>query len=115
MQTDYAKRMEKWGLKRGITNEKRKHITTGQFYKYINANELDAKKILSNEHAQTLVGKMLQELQGEKKIEHLKELTKSKQKNYYHENEREISERTKQPKQERSKDQSKQRGPSLGY
>lgn len=109
MQSDYARHMEKWGLKRGVENANRKHITTKQFYKYLNANDIDAKKLLANEYAPDLVSKMLQELQGEKQLENIQELTKSQQRNYYHE--REISERPEQ----REKGKKQDRGPSLSH
>jgi hypothetical protein len=114
IQTDYAESMAKWGLERGVSNEKRKHITTPQFYKYITENELDAKKILGDQNAIALVGQMLQELQGkEKQLENLQKLTKSTKENHYQNNERAISKPTQERTEERKPDQSVKRRSSF--
>ena len=73
IQTEYAEKMNHWGLERGVSNENRKHTTTKDFYKYITKNELDAKQILDSPKALEYVGKMLQMIQGEKQQENIQE------------------------------------------
>ena len=90
IQQKYAERMEKYGLERGISGSKRKHTTTRQFYKWINRNDLDAKKIIqgiirSPEKGITLLSSMLQTVQ-ELRQEKEPNIEKTKQlKENYHE------------------------------
>ena len=95
IQSTYAEEMAEFGLKRGVSNSDRKHITTRQFYKYIESNEIDAEKIINNPNAKELVGKMLQELQMLEQIKFMEELTKSTNQNYLERNERQISTSTR--------------------
>jgi len=113
IQTDYANHMAKWGLERGISGERRKHVTTSQFYKFLNENDLDAQKILNDKHAIAIVSKMLQELQSDKEIEILQKITKSTKKNHYHE--QGISKQDKSGGEERKPDKPITKGPSFGY
>ena len=91
LQTSYAKEMEEFGLKRGVSGSNRKHVSTSQYYKYVETNELDAEQILESPSAKEIVGKMLQQLEGLEQIKNMEELTKSTNKNYYERNEREVS------------------------
>jgi diadenosine tetraphosphate (Ap4A) HIT family hydrolase len=105
LQTQYAKEMEEFGLKRGIEGSNRKHVTTREFYKYLEANEMDAKEILDNPKAVEIVGKMLQQLQAEQQIKNMESLKTSKS-NYYERNESKLHEGTgerKEPGENNSK------------
>jgi hypothetical protein len=93
LQSSYAEAMSEFGLKRGVSSPDRKHITTKQFYKYLEVNEMDAEELLKSPLAKEIVGKMLQELQGQEQIRNMQELTKSTNKNYYERNEQEVSRR----------------------
>ncbi|MFA9371001.1 MAG: MobV family relaxase [Labilibaculum antarcticum] len=96
LQSTYAEAMREFGLKRGVSSPDRKHITTKQFYKYLEVNEMDAEEVLKSPIAKEIVGKMLQELQGQEQIRNMQELTKSTNKNYYERNEREVSRRARE-------------------
>lgn len=83
IQDTYAERMRQFGLERGITGSKRKHITTKQFYRYVNENELDATKLLSHTNAKELVGKALELAQSEDKEKNKSKQVNTQKKNYY--------------------------------
>ena len=61
LQTDYANEMSEFGLERGISGSSRTHTTTHDFYRFIEKNELDAKKIIKSDKAVEIIGLMLQE------------------------------------------------------
>ena len=61
LQTDYAEKIgSKYGLERGVEDSNRKHITTRDYYRYVNDNELTADKLLENENKKELIGKLIE-------------------------------------------------------
>jgi hypothetical protein len=60
-QTDYANKVgAKYNLKRGIEDTNRKHLTTKDFYRNINKNELTAEEIINNPRAKELITKLIE-------------------------------------------------------
>ena len=87
MQTDYSEKMAKYGLERGVSNEKRKHVTTSQYYKYINQNDITAESLLKHENAKDLVAKTIELADNNTGLKH----------NEIHiQNERRLSEETRE-------------------
>ena len=70
LQDDYALKMAKYGLERGVPNEKRRHITTKQYYQHINQNELTAEKILSSKNSKELVSKLIEIADNQQDLKH---------------------------------------------
>ena len=108
LQVSYGERMEQFGLTRGIEGSKRKHVTTQQYYRYVNQNELDADKILKSKNAREIVGTVLRAAQEQKqsKEQNLENQPKSNKQNYY---ERRVSEANKKRRESES-----DRSPKLG-
>ena len=82
LQDRYAEKMKKWGLERGLSNSNRKHVKTKEFYRYLRANDMDAKKVLESPHALKIVSQALQELQGKEKNKNIEQSITSN-KNHY--------------------------------
>ena len=60
-QTDYAEKIgKKYNLERGVKDSNRKHITTRDYYRYINKNEMTAESILNSNKNRELVGKLVE-------------------------------------------------------
>jgi hypothetical protein len=70
LQDDYALKMAKYGLERGVPNEKRRHITTAQYYKHVNSMGLTATKILENENAKELIEKLIEIADNSQSLNH---------------------------------------------
>jgi len=67
-QTDYAEKIgKKYNLERGVQDSNRKHITTRDFYRYINKNEMTAESILKSDKSRPLVGKLVEIADSENK------------------------------------------------
>lgn len=71
MQTDYAKVVAKYGLDRGVEGSNRKHITTKDYYRYINANELEANSLLQHPNAPDLIAKLIELADNKSKLKHV--------------------------------------------
>lgn len=100
LQDEYALKMATYGLERGVSNEKRKHITTAQYYQYINKNKLTAEKILQNENSKELVEK-LTEIADQNTGLHHNQIHLENERQIFQRNERE-REKEKQLKRERA-------------
>ena len=82
LQDRYGEAMKKWGLQRGLSNSNRRHVSTADFYRYLDANHLDAQKILKSPHAQEVVSQMLQELQGKDQTMNIEQHIRTNQNHY---------------------------------
>lgn len=51
---------KKYGLERGVSGANRPHLTTKDYYRYVNQNELTADKLLQHSNAKELVGKLIE-------------------------------------------------------
>jgi len=112
-QSGYAFSMDKYGLQRGVNGSKRKHVTTNQFSRWLNANDVDAQKIVDapKEKAVSIVSTMLQQVQIQQEQELIRNLENQPQsKPKRKEDEREISKPTG-----RRKKQENQRPKRGGY
>lgn len=108
LQTDYAQNIGiKYGLERGLKDTNRKHITTKDYYRYVNANELTAEKLLEHPNAKDLMAKLIEIADKNKGLEHI-----AHKKHLEHG--REFSERTEQSEKSRGQEKSNNRGFSQG-
>ena len=103
IQTNYAEKVSKYGLERGENHAKRKHITTAQYYKYINQNDLTAEKILAHPNAMELISKMAEIADNQ---------TEFKGNHKFLDDERRILQQAER-RQEQERDRGKSRGFSL--
>lgn len=100
LHTSYADEVgQKYGLVRGLEGKNRKHVTTQEYYKYVNQNELTAEKLLALGDKQ-IVGKLI-ELADTNQIGNLEHIAHKKQLNKLRENER-LTERNR-TKEERAR------------
>mgnify|MGYP000056620525 FL=1 len=95
LQTDYAKAMQPYGLERGISDSKRRHIPTAQFYKSLNTDRRDAEKfvdkLLTDPYGNLDKGKVKAFVEqtvtmirgGETNIEKIKEVKPTQNANYH--------------------------------
>jgi len=103
LQTNYAKIVEKYGLERGLSGSNRKHITTKDYYQYVNSNELTAKNLIEHPNAVDLCAKLIEEADKGKKLQHIAEVNRIlKDKEYG----QEISKRAKQAEKSRGEKKS---------
>lgn len=108
LQTDYAKKVgQKYGLERGVEGSNRKHITTKDYYRYVNANDMTAQKLLEHPNSKDLISKLIQMADNNKGLEHI-----AHKKTLNHG--REFPERTEQREKSRGQEKSNNRGFSQG-
>lgn len=108
LQTDYAEKIGvKYGLERGVKASNRKHITTRDYYRYINENDITAKKLIEHPNAKDLVAKLIEMADKSKGLTHI-----AHKKTLDHG--REFPERTKQSEKPRGQEKSNNRGFSQG-
>lgn len=78
LQTNYAKEVgAKWGMERGVENSGKKHIESKAFYKYLDANEVDAQWMLDHPNAKELIATLIAENNKIKAVERKKIQEKS--------------------------------------
>ncbi len=67
---NYSNKMSKYSLERGVEGMNRKHITTSEYYRYINDNELTAEDLKNHPQARELIGKLIEVADSKKGLKH---------------------------------------------